>query len=72
MIPSGVIPSGCQSPNCEHAPNVDGFYFDLACDLIGDPEDSMIRFPSTTLEGLSNSVWILKVSQAFSGHRRVL
>ena len=41
-----------QCVNTEHAPNIDIFYFDLDCDVIGEPEVNKIRFSSTTLAGL--------------------
>ena len=43
-------------PTCEHVPNVDIFYFNLTCDVIGDPEVNKIKVRSTTLKGLSNVV----------------
>ena len=50
-----------QPPTCEHVPNVDVFYFDLTCDIVGDHEVNKIKFCSTTLAGLSNTVLILKI-----------
>ena len=60
------LANGRQSPTCEHVPNVDIFYCALTCDVIGDPEVSKIKFPSTTLAGLSNTVWILKIGSVVS------
>ena len=51
---------------CEHVPNVDNFYFELACDVIGDPEANKIKFRSITLAGLSYAVWIVKIGPVVS------
>ena len=37
------------------------FHFDLACYIISDPEVNDIRFRSTVLTMLSNTVWSLKI-----------
>ena len=42
------------------------FYFDVACDVIRDPEVNKIKFRSTTLAGLSNAAWILKIGPVAS------
>ena len=39
----------------ELVPNVDIFYFDLTCYVIGDSEVNEIKFRSTTFAGLSNA-----------------
>ena len=56
---------GRQPPRCEHVPNVDIFYVDLICDVIGDPEIKN-KFRSTTLAGLTNNVRNLKINPVVS------
>ena len=52
--------------NCEHVPNVDISDFDLTCDVIGDFDVNKIKFRSTNLAELSNTVLIWKISSAVS------
>ena len=54
-----------QSPKCKHAPYVNNFDFDLTFD-ISDLEVNKIRFRSTVLAGLSNTVWIWKIGPVAS------
>ena len=60
------LASGRQLPTCEHVTNVDIFYFDPPCDVIGDPEVNKIKFCSTTLAGLFNGVSILKIDPKYA------
>ena len=41
-------------------------YFDLTCDVTGDPEANKNKFRSTALAGLSYTVWILKIGPVVS------
>ena len=50
------LSSSRQPPTCGHVSNVDIFYFDLTCDVIGGHEDSKNELRSTTLAGLSNAI----------------
>ena len=56
--------SGCQPPKCEHVPIF--FLFDLTCNVIGDSEVNKNRFCWTTLAGVSNAAWILKIGPVIS------
>ena len=41
-------------------------FFYLTCDVIDDPQANAIKFRSTTLAGLTNAVWILKIDPVVS------
>ena len=49
-----MLSDGRQSPKLEHVPSIDMFYFDLTCDVVGDPEVNKIKFNSTNFGDISN------------------
>ena len=47
-------------------PEKEHFYFDLTCDVNGDPEVIKICFPSTVFPELSNAAWIFRIGPVVS------
>ena len=51
---------------CHQARKVEHFYFDLTCDVTGDPEVIKNCFPPTVFPGLSNAAWIFRIGPVVS------